>query len=296
MCVPVVPEQVKSYPVIGLAACQKREGHGFALWTLARYLAEGQGVVSLAALKAATVELRWPAHLWRRALAEAFSGCLLRELNGDHLYLVSLLRVAKRYGTDAGRSPVLVPTAAMRRLTAWKSALWSGWHASRAPRAQAMPISRTSLEQQTGVNPRTQQRLDRKAKLSKTPTFKAATPHPTPVGYVEIVREDTGNRRCFEKDGRVWTQASNIYTSPLSPLPRGACRKVRRALRSALLITHGGHQAQARSYYDTQDKAEAAARKRVGVNGVPTAFQTSVPVFWRFSAPTASPALFLPVG
>lgn len=295
MSVPAVPELAKTYPVIGLAACHKREGHGFALWTLARALDNGTGHLRLDDLRAATAELRWPAHLWRRSLKQALDGCLIRDLHDGVVYLVSLCRVAKRYGTDAGRAPVLVPTASMRRLSAWKSTLWSGFHASRSPRAQAMPISRTSLEHQTGVNPRTQQRLDRQAKITKTPTFKAATPHLTPVGYVAIVREDTGNRRCFEKDGRVWTQASNIYTSRLTPSRRGACRQVRRALRSALLTTHGGHQAQLRSYYDSQDKAEAAARRRIGVQGVPTAFQSSVPVFWRLSAPFTSPALFLPV-
>lgn len=290
-----VPLQVKTYPIIGLAACKVRQGHGFALWTLARSLDTGLGEVSLSALKAVTVELRWPAHQWRRALQETLDGLLFRDIVGDRVFLVSLLRVAKRYSVTAGRAPVLVNTAAMRLLSVWKSTLWSGYHASRSPKAQATPISRRSLSDQTGVNPRTQQRLDRKAKITKTPTFKAATAHLTPVGYVAVFREETGNRRCFEKDGRVWYQASNIYTSPLHASPRGLCRQVNHALAPDLLTTHGGHQKQGRSYYNSPEAADKAARQRTGVNGLPTAFQSAVPVFCRVSTHSTSPALFLPV-
>lgn len=292
-----VPPQVKIFAVVGLAALRAKQGHGYALWTLARAIDDGSGRVALVDLRAAATALRWPAHQWRRALQQAQAGKMITNIAG-HAFLASLLRVCRHYGLPtAGRCPVMVPSDTMRLLSVWKSALWGAYHASRAPRSQATPISRRSLEAQTGVDPRTQQRLDRKAKIKKTNSFKALTPHQTAHGYSAVVREDNSGRRCFEKDGRVWVQASNIYTSPYQPARRGMCRKLPRLLRSDLLNTHDGQRnGQRRSYYDTYEKAEAAARRRTGTNGIPTAFQRDVPVFWRVSAPNSAVALFLPVG
>jgi len=287
------PELVKVHPIVGLASCNNKHGLGYALWSLARGIDNGSGKIDVEVLRAATKELRWPGYQWRRALQQAYDAKMFTEGNG-WLYLTSLQNLALHYELDTvGAYPVMVKTESMRRLSAWKSVLWSGYHASRGEKNGSRPISRQRLEILTSVNPRTQRRLDPKAKIQKTKTFKAISPNRQPEVVLRMTRDENTNKRYFRKGGRIWTQASNIYHSELVTAKRGSCHKIRRLLKHALLTSHGGQRISGRKvFYFSKAEAEKAAIK---LSADPGMMDSKTIIYWKFFTLPGGSVLFLPI-
>lgn len=290
-----MPDLIKVHPIVGLAACKHKQGMGYALWALARAIDTGDGIISAELLRATATNLRWPQHQWRRALAQAVEAGMLR-VWGENYGIASLLNVTKYYGLDsAGNYPVMVPAAATRKLSGWKATLWGAFHASRGRKNSANPISRYALELKTDIKPRTQQRLDRKARVRKTPTFAAVTKQDTPSGYAAHLKDSGRKGHLIEIDGRVWERRSNIYTSTYETAKRGSCRKVRHAL-NALLPTHGGQRrGVGRVYFNSREAALKALEKDTGIQGAPSAMEQTRRILHRERSLSGGTVLYVPI-
>ena len=223
---------LKSYPELSAAATQRGRDREYRLWLLARFLdPRGSGRVAVADLQKLASRERMrglsPSSVCR--LLQAGDGTFWSVYrDGDRVIkLRGLARVCEALGLEKLRSnPVYIELRYARSLRAFRAALFHSPFAGEKP---SNPISRDTLEELTGVKPRTQRsyaralgkRLD--VTQNAASTSKKWTPgDDVPEGcFVDYVDGQT----------RILQRLPNSYHTAFLVAPRGMIRDVNRYLR-----------------------------------------------------------------
>jgi hypothetical protein len=285
-----VPSLVKIYAPIGIESIKRKQDRGFMLWSLSRALdGNGQGRISPEVVREAVYGLKMSKNVWNKARKQALENNWLIEGTDGFWYIPSVEKTARRLELEyVGKYPVEVATNRLRLAGAWKSSIWSAFHASRGPRSN--PISRKSLVEITGIPKRTQQHYERKTKVTKHANFKVLGNGKLPKG-IDALARDNGIPGAFEVHGQLWIQISNSYSSKLKRAKRSSCRKINKSLRDDLLFTGDGERC--RIYYSSKGKAVEAQKSseyRYEIEGIPSGMQAKREIWYKKSGKTSSGA------
>ncbi len=267
------PEFLKVYPGLAAQALKRDVEQGLGLWSLARALdTTGSGRVSAETLQQVATELDLAGSRdgkFKRALAQAKEFDLLsvtvrrrRGVTTEVIEIRSAERAARSLGADSlGARPVLVPTAKLSKVGAWRAELWAAHLAGFAKRST--PISQATLRDLTGVPDRTQREYNRTADVEVTYNIAVSqldgrdpeavmTAMMQHSGVFTVKDQATGQTRV------AWPLPAN-YRVDLDRLPRGRMRKINRALKNGLVSDAAGHRAE--HVFFSGDKAQQAAVK-----------------------------------
>ncbi len=242
---PTLPKQIKLYPDIAIALLRQEQAATGRLWLLLQ-------AVDVA--RCGWVDERRARQLFtsRRGALRFCGTRQLRNLlaQGDDIFWVrgngriwlrSVARVA--IGLDIPRlkmRPVALPVSVLRqKIGMVRAHLYASFHSSRTrPNHRKKPISRETVEQLTEVQPRTQRRYERKAKVKRQAQFAiGATASPDSLqargweqGWATFQFKDFKGRQGPQGKSYVAWQLPNSYVGPHAQLPKGHQKRINRTL------------------------------------------------------------------
>jgi len=250
---------LKTYPDLSAAALAQGRDREYRLWLLARFAdPEGSGRVPISRLQDLTSDMRGTSDAVVCRLLQAGEGTfwtVYRHGGRRYLKLRGLANVCEALGLDKlGANPVYIELRYARSLKAFRSAILYSRFADDEP---SNPISRKTIEDISGVKPRTQRayaralgdRLDVKQNAATT-SREWRRGDDVPEGhFVDIV--DGG--------ARVLMRLPNSYQAAFLTAPRGMIRHVNRRLRGQASRT-GGEAERNVSRYFYRDSRSAVRR------------------------------------
>lgn len=273
---------LKLYPDIAVALLQQEQAAAGRVWLLLRHLdTQGCGWLAEEAARQQLTEKRSPLRIcgvrqWRNLLAQGDGLFWLRE-NG-RIWLRSVTKVALSLGVArlAGR-PVALPLAALtQHIGQVRAHLYASFHSGRQnAQGAARPIARATLQRLTHVQPRTQRRYERQARVQRQPNFAIGpranqeTVEETAWQHGTAVFSLTDYQGRQGKPGAMYVawQLPNEYTGPHLPRPKGCQKRINRKLADLFMQGMTGNDAQpvdsfpARHYFGNGKTAVRAAER-----------------------------------
>ena len=186
------------------------------------------------------------------------------------IWLRSVAKVAFALGiTRLQMRPVALPVSILRqKIGTVRAHLYATFHSSRTPTKEAKkPIARTTVAQLTEVQPRTQRRYERKARVKRQAQFaigpQATTENLQARGWAQgqatfQFKDFKGKQGQPGKQYVAW-QLPNSYVGPHAQQPKGRQKRINRALTDLFMqgITGndqcsqvGGKPSPARRFFD----------------------------------------------
>ena len=150
------------------------------------------------------------------------------EKQGSVVEIRGLARVARDLGITYLSRFHDVPASQFNSLQ-WRNAWLFSVFYDPEGKARTNPISRQSVEEATGVMPRTQQRYENLIGVQKRPNYAF-----TQVGeqYVPVKTEVISVCKGKSRVSTIQKQFGNTYQCPVVRTVKGMCRKIRSAIRS----------------------------------------------------------------
>ena len=150
-------EELKVYPLIGLAAIQAGLSGSYRAWMIARNIDDGSGRLLKSRLYAA-IEKHTTKRTRQRWVKEALQiGILTCSRCGKYFSYISVDRVARVYQAPSIITPIWIKPGDLFS-PGWHALLWAGYLESRNDQ---QPISRAVLERITGMQRRSQSNLEK---------------------------------------------------------------------------------------------------------------------------------------
>ncbi len=276
-------QTLKLYPDVAVAMLRQEVATSGRVWLLLRHLdAQGCGWLTEEAARQQLTEKRSPLRIcgvrqWRNLLAEG-DGLFWRRENG-RIWLRSVTKVALTLGVARLRGrPVALPLAALtQRIGQVRAHLYASFHSGRQnEQGSAPPIARATLQRLTHVQPRTQRRYERQARVQRQPNFaigpraNAETMAETAWQHGTAVFPLTDHLGRQGKPGITYVawQLPNQYTGPHLPQPKGCQKRINRKLADLFMKGMTGNDAPpvdsllARRYFGNGKTAVRAAERQ----------------------------------
>lgn len=249
---PTLPKTIKLYPDLAIGLLRQEQVAAGRLWLLLQAVdAVGCGWVAETRARQLFTskrgDLRFCGARQLRNLLALGDGVFWMRENG-RIWLRSVARVA--FSLEIPRlkmRPVALPLAVLRQgIGTVRAHLYATFHSGRerAERASG-PIARTTVARLTAVNPRTQRRYERKARVKRQAQFAigaAATTENLQArsweqGQATFAFKDfNGQQGRCGKSYVAW-QLPNSYVGPHARQPKGRQKRINRALTD--LFTQG---------------------------------------------------------
>lgn len=252
-------QTLKLYPDIAVAMLRREQAAAGRVWLLLRHLdVRGCGWLTEEAARQQLTEKHSPLRIcglrqWRNLLAQG-EGVFWRRENG-RIWLRSVTKVALSLGVVrlTGR-PVALPLVALtQRIGLVRAHLYASFHSGRQKeQGTAPPISRTTLQRLTHVQPRAQRRYEQQARVQQQPNF-AIGPRANQETVAETAwQHGTAVFPLTDHQGRqgkpgvtyVAWQLPNQYTGPHLPRPKGCQKRINRKLADLFMQGMTGNDAQ----------------------------------------------------
>jgi len=275
----LLPDAVKIYPTLAVAALDRDLAPAFRVYLLMRALdGPGEGRLAVAYIRELLTgnraELRIVGRRQLRNILSDGKGIFWDRYTADHVWLRSAARIAE--ALDCGRlrgRPVLLPLELIAgKLEDFKAALFNSWHAGRAGRdGSGSPISQAKVRDLTGIPESTQRRYcdlagvkrQRQIAVSDIPyTIDNAREVMTWRGHSVFRFKDFNGK--LGKRGRAtvaWCLPS-IYMSDLSQTTKGRQRKHNRLIDLVTNGARGNDRHEVVRIYHPKAAAAAAAYNR----------------------------------
>jgi len=150
-------QNIKIWPLVGLASLQRNKISGWRFWRLAHHFDKaGSGRVKRTEFIEYLKGLGVPAIQVKRWCIQAENAQLIKyNQRKDVFLLVSLGNAAVKLGCAKIGKPASIPINALLS-KGWRAHVWAAFLGTLPPR----PISREKLELRTGIHPRTQRRYE----------------------------------------------------------------------------------------------------------------------------------------
>ncbi len=265
---PALPKTVKVFPDIAIGLLRQEQVAVGRLWLLLQAVDEqGRGWLDEQAARRWFTDKRAPLRFCgvrqlRNLLARGEEIFWVRE-NG-RVWLRSVAKVA--YALQVPRlmmRPVAVPVRVLRqKIGTVRAHLYATFHSSRSQPNQAnKPIARETVARLTQVQPRTQRRYERKAKVKRQAQYaignEATTDNLQARGWEQgqaifQLKDFKGKQGPQGKSYVAW-QLPNSYVGPHAQQPKGRQKRINRALTDLFMqgITGNGQRARvARRFFD----------------------------------------------
>lgn len=242
---------VKTYPDLNIAAMQTKQDRELAIWYLLRFLdPEGNAKVPrdrfLRFIQDNSIMSQDNAKR-RLRRGHGIFWDLVKMPKGVQIQYRSLKNLSAHFGILPRKLPVGIPLEAFKGLGNARAYLYATWL-----NQGSNPISRQSIERDTGLPKKTQLRYEKRAKVAKEKNM-AIKPYD---------RDDQIPLGGFvSRDGKTLNiPMANSYLPLLEQLARGQLRKVRRHLRGVLEGTPSD--SIKRCYFRSGEEAAKCKRRR----------------------------------
>jgi hypothetical protein len=242
---PTLPKAIKVYPDIAIGLLRNEQVAAGRLWLLLQ-AADVQGAGWLTEKEARRLfthkrgPLRFCGVRQLRNLLVRGDGLFWSRGNG-RIWLRSAAKVAFALGVSRLQvRPVAVPVAVLRqKIGTVRAHLYATFHSGRSKTSRANnPIARTTVAKLTQVQPRTQRRYERKARVKQQRQFaiggKATTENlqarSWQQGCATFQFKDFKGKQGQAGGNYVAWQLPNSYVGPHAQLPKGRQKRINRAL------------------------------------------------------------------
>ncbi len=266
---PSLPKTVKVYPDIAIGLLRREQVAAGRLWLLLQALdANGRGWIEEQVARCWFASKRAPLRFCgvrqlRNLLARGEALFWQRE-NG-RIWLRSVAKVAFSLQVPKLQMrPVAIPLRVLQqKIGTVRAHLYATFHSSRSHATHGeKPIARETVARLTRVQPRTQRRYERKAKVKRQVHYaiggQATAVNLQARGWQQgqatfQFKDFKGKQGPQGKDYVAW-QLPNSYTGPHSPEPKGRQKRINRALTDLFMkgMTGNGQriQIEARRFFD----------------------------------------------
>jgi hypothetical protein len=228
---------------MGVAAAKHGEGGAWQAWTLAKSLDKpGQGAIPLADLQVLAMEIGIFPKTWRRWLAAARRLTLIHDRGSTPgwIVLASHHVAAVLLGCDyIGTRPASIRAGYLVG-KGWRDYVWAAYEATHGGRL----ISRSKMEQLTGVPISTQRYHDNKAGVDRRPHYAISD---RPADELEGLSEFGSHKGVFkfyDKKRRrctiAWRLPDSRTTSAAESLQRGRSKKISKAIKRLIFQRENG--------------------------------------------------------
>ncbi len=273
---PTLPKTIKLYPDIAIGLLRQEQAAAGRLWLLLQavdlancgWVDESKARQLLASKRG---KLRFcGARQLRNLLARGEDTFWVRR-NG-RIWLRSVTKVAIALGIPRLKMrPVALPISVLRqKIGTVRAHLYAAFHSSRTQANQPRkPIARTTIENVTNVQPRTQRRYERQAKVQRQAQFAIGTAATTDSlqmrgweqGQATFTFKDFNGQLGPQGKSFVAWQLPNSYVGPHAQLPKGRQKRINRTLTDLFMqgITgNGQHPSVTRRFFDNGRQAAKA--------------------------------------
>lgn len=242
---PAIPKTIKVYPDIAIGLLREEQVAAGRLWLLLQTVDEqGRGWIdekvarSWFTAKRASLQFCGVRQL-RNLLARGEEIFWVRE-NG-RIWLRSVAKVAFALGVHRlTMRPVALPVRVLRqKIGTVRAHLYATFHSSRSQSNRAKkPIARETVAHLTQVQPRTQRRYERKAKVKRQAQFAIGSQATTDnlqargweQGQATFQFKDFKGKQGPQGKSYVAWQLPNSYVGPHAQQPKGRQKRINRAL------------------------------------------------------------------
>lgn len=262
--IPTQPHQaLKTWPVVIMAADQKKAGGAIRLYFIARMIdRRGSGKVDKAELWGWLKYFRVGDRKRRRWIAQAKAYGLLSETD-NYYYLLSLGRAALAVGCDRVGRPAKISGLAMVS-SGWRAHVWAAYLST----LHGRPVSQQTKERLTGVSERTQRNYQAALPGEKRGNY-AVTKHKG--DRLTMFREYGRGAAFVGRDGKIIFKLPDTRNVPgfiATAAPRGRSRKAQKMInQTSFYVERGNHDSHFRLFYDKN--ADRAARRIANNSDLP---------------------------
>ncbi len=242
---PALPKTIKVYPDIAIGLLRAEQVAAGRLWLLLQAVdGQGRGWIDEEVARRRFTDKRAPLRFCgmrqlRNLLARGEEIFWVRQ-NG-RIWLRSVTKVAFALEVPQLKMrPVAVPVQVLRqKIGTVRAHLYATFHSSRAQSSQAKkPIARETVARLTQVQPRTQRRYERKAKVKRQAQFAIGGPATTDnlqargweQGQATFQFKDFIGKQGPQGKSYVAWQLPNSYVGPHAQQPKGRQKRINRAL------------------------------------------------------------------
>ncbi|MCB8982038.1 MAG: hypothetical protein H6657_31910 [Ardenticatenaceae bacterium] len=265
---PTLPKTIKLYPDVAISLLRQEQVAAGRLWLLLQAVdVVGCGWVAEARARQVFTSKRGDLRFCgvrqlRNLLGQGDNTFWVRE-NG-RIWLRSVAKVAFTLGiVRLKMRPVALPVAILRQgIGTVRAHLYAAFHSSRE-RAEhtSGPIARTTVARLTAVQPRTQRRYERKARVKKQAQFAIGAAATTEAlqargweqGRATFEFKDFKGQQGPHGKSYVAWQLPNSYVGPHTQQPKGRQKRINRALTDLFMqgMTGNGQRTRiARRFFD----------------------------------------------
>lgn len=230
-----LPEHIKTYPELNLAAIKGKQSRQLRLWYLLRALdPRGDGRVHKQEVQKVLSDIL-SYESFRRALHDGesiFWETRPRADSGDWIVLRGLPKLCKTFDIfKLSRDPVLIPVQCCKNMAEFRAFIHNSWHT----KPDANPISRQVMTKLSGAAKSTQVRYD-KATDTQSTENRSLTGRSTSNGTIPEEKRKEGYYTLY-LDGKFQEvkHLPNSYYADMQTAPRGRIRHTNRELKACLV-------------------------------------------------------------